>query len=158
MDDLIDEMLAEYGPRYILDVPISEDEERRLPWPLRLQWPFTNLDDRVPNPVRLPSDEWVEVLTDAKDECEDPLDISDIEITDGMHARAGRLALNARMKDKRAARLLASLPEGEFILKLKFLREHPEMIGFLKTFDPVRVERKKGRLSLRSPGTPDLEY
>ena len=145
MDDLIDEMLAEYGPRYILDVPIPEDEERRLPWPLRLQWPFTNLDDRVPNPVRLPSDEWVEVLTDAKDECEDPLDISDIEITDGMHARAGRLALNARMKDKRAARLLASLPEGEFILKLKFLREHPEMIGFLKTFDPVRVERKKGQ-------------
>ena len=63
--------------------------------------------------MRLPADQWVEILKDAKDEFEvdgasavfstwrveedDPLDIGDIEIADGMHARAGRLALNARM-------------------------------------------------------------
>ena len=43
-----------------------------------------------------------------------------------MHARAGRLALDARMTDERAARLLAALLEGEFLLKLKFLRERNE--------------------------------
>ena len=49
------------------------------------------------------------------------MDIGDIEI--GMHVRAGRLALDARMTDTRATQLLAALPEGEFILKIKFLRE-----------------------------------
>ena len=105
-----------------------------LPRPLRPQWPFTDLDDRVPNPVRLPAGSWVEILDDAKDEFEvdgaaavfstwrvegeDPLDIGDIEIADGMRTRAGRLALDARMADERAARLLDSLPEDEFLLKL----------------------------------------
>ena len=51
MDDLIKEMLAEYEPRFILDEPIPEAEERLLPRPLRPQWPFTDLDDRVPHPV-----------------------------------------------------------------------------------------------------------
>ena len=54
---------------------------------------------------------------------DDPLDIGNIEIADGMHARAGRLALNARMTDVRATQLFAALPEGNFILRLKFLRE-----------------------------------
>ena len=63
MDDLIEEMLAEYKPRFILDEPIPEAEERLLPRPLRPQWPFTDLDDRVPHPERLPAYEpWVEVL------------------------------------------------------------------------------------------------
>ena len=108
-------------------------------WP---QWPFTDLDDRVPHPVRLPAGSWVEMLDDAKDEFEadgtaavfstwrveeeDPLDIGDVEIADGMRARAGRLALDAQMADERAARLLDSLPEGQFLLKLKFLREKAE--------------------------------
>ena len=65
--------------------------------------------------MRLPAEEWTEMLVDAKVEFkadgaatvfsrvedEDPLDIGDIEITGGMHARAGRLALNARMTDER---------------------------------------------------------
>ena len=51
MDDLIEEMLTEYEPRFILDEPIPEAEERLLPRPLRLQWPFTDLDDRVSHPV-----------------------------------------------------------------------------------------------------------
>ena len=42
MDDLIEEMLAEYEPRFILDNPIPEDEERRLPRLLRPQWPITD--------------------------------------------------------------------------------------------------------------------
>ena len=49
MDDLIEEMLAEYKPRFILDEPIPEAEERLLPQPLRPQWPFADLDDRVPH-------------------------------------------------------------------------------------------------------------
>ena len=53
MDDLIEEMLAEYEPRFILDEPIPEAEERLLPRPLRPQRPFTDLDDRVLHPVRL---------------------------------------------------------------------------------------------------------
>ena len=71
--------------------------------------------------MRLPADQWVEILNAAKDEFEvdgasavlstwrveedDPLDIGEIEIADGMHARAGRLALNARMTDVRSTPL-----------------------------------------------------
>ena len=51
-----------------------------------------------------------------------PLDVGNVEIVDGVHARAGRLALNARMTDSRAVQLLTIIPEGEFTLKLKFLR------------------------------------
>ena len=168
MDDLIEEMLAEYEPRSILDEPIPEDEERRLPRPLRPQWPFTDLDDQVPPPVRLPADQRVEILNNAKDEFEvdgtaavfstwgrggcgveeeDQLDIGAIEIADDMYAGAGRLALDARMTDERAARLLARLPEGKFwvILKLKFLREHGEGAWFVEIkFDLVLAEQKKG--------------
>ena len=163
MDDLIEEMLAEYEPRFILDEPIPEAEERLLPRPLRPQWPFTDLDDRVPHPVRLPAYEpWVEILNDAKDEFEvdgaavvfstwrvereDPLDIGDVEITEGMHARAGRLALDARMADVRATQLLAALPGGtELLLRIKFLRQKAGDDWVLEDkFDPVRAERKKG--------------
>ncbi|MEW8689008.1 MAG: hypothetical protein AB2556_24580 [Candidatus Thiodiazotropha sp.] len=119
MDDLIDEILAE-----ILDPAPGQ---------------FTDLDGQVPHPVRLPADQWVEIHNDAKDEFEvdgaaavfsswrveeeDPLDLGDIEVADGIHVRVGRLALDTRMTDERAARLLDSLPEGRFILKLKLLRE-----------------------------------
>ena len=62
-----------------------------------------------------------------------------------MRARAGRLALDARMAIERAARLLDSLPEGDFLLKLKFLREKAEDDWDVEDkFDPVRAERKKG--------------
>ena len=109
MDDLIEEILAE------LPDPVQEGQQ------------FTDLDDQIPPSVRLSGDQWVEILNDPKDEFEvdgasavfstwrvgedDPLDISDIEIADGMHARAGRLVLNARMTDVRATQLLAALPE-----------------------------------------------
>ena len=52
---------------------------------------------------------------------EDPLDIGDVEIADGMHARAGRLAMDARLTDVRATQLLAALPGGT-----EFLREKAE--------------------------------
>ena len=79
MDAYIEEILSEMpgerpipAPRWrrpILDEPIPEAEGRLLPWPLRPQWPFTDLDDHVPNPVRLPAYEpWVQILNDAKDE------------------------------------------------------------------------------------------
>jgi len=145
MDDLIDEILAE------MPDPIPEGQQ------------FIDLDDQVPPPVRPQTDEsWVEILNDAKNEfevdgatavfstwrveAEDPLDVGDIEIIDGMHARAGRLALDARMTDQRAAQLSAALPRGEFILKLKFIRERDEGDWVVEDkFDPVRTERKKGQ-------------
>ena len=143
MADLFEEILAE------LPDPVPEGQQ------------FTDLYDLVPPPVRLPADQWVGILNDAKDEFEvdgasavfstwmveenDPLDIGDIEIADDMHARAGRLALNARMRDLRATQRLAALPEGNFILRLKFLRENDDDWVLEDKFDPVRTERKKGQ-------------
>ena len=142
MDNLIEEILAE------LPDLVPEGQQ------------FTYLDDQVPPSMRLPADQRVEILNDAKDEFEvdgasavfstwrvereDPLDIGDIEITDGMHARAGRLVLNARMTDVRATQFLAALPEGNFILRLKFLRENEDDWLLEDKFDPVRTERKEG--------------
>ena len=143
MDDLIEEILAE--------LPDLVPEGQK----------FNDLDDQVPPPVRLPADQWVEILNDAKDEFEvdgaygvfptwrveedDLLDIGDIEIADGMHARASRLALNARMTDVRATQLLAALPEGNFILIRKFLRENNDDWVLEDRFDPVRTEREKSQ-------------
>ncbi|MEW8687324.1 MAG: hypothetical protein AB2556_16050 [Candidatus Thiodiazotropha sp.] len=88
---------------------------------------------------------------------EDPLDIGDIEVTDGIHARASRLALDARMTDKRAARLLDNLPEGGFLLKLKFLHEQQEgEWAVLKQIQPCPCGEKEDRPSLRSHGTQSL--
>ena len=142
IDDLIEEILAELAD------PVQEGQQ------------FTVLDDQVPPSVRILANQWVEILKDAKDEFEvygpsavfstwrveedDPLDIGDIQIADGMHARAGRLALNARMTNVRATQLLAALPEGNFILRLKFLRETDDNWVLEDKFDPVRTERKKG--------------
>ncbi|MEW8689089.1 MAG: hypothetical protein AB2556_24985 [Candidatus Thiodiazotropha sp.] len=145
MNELIDEILAEMSD------PTAA-----------LGGEFTDLDDQVPHPVRLPAYQWVEILNDAKEEFEvdgaaavfsawrveeeDPRDIGDIEVDDDIHARAGRLALDARMTDKRAARLLDNLLEGGFLLKLKFLREQQKGEWAVEDkFGPVRVERKKGQ-------------
>ena len=79
-------------------------------------------------------------------EAEDPFDIGDIKITDGMYVRASQLVLDARMTDTRSARLLAALPDGaKFMLKVKFLREWNEGYWVVEDkFDPVHAERKKG--------------
>ena len=85
---------------------------------------------------------------------EDPLNI---EIADSMYALAGRLALNVHMTDERAARLLASLPEGDFLLK--FLQERAEGDWVLEEkFDPLSLEREKGQASLRSHGRRGPDY
>ena len=106
--------------------------------------------------MRLQADQWVDILNKFQVDSatavfstwsvkgEYPLDIGDIEIADGVHARAGMFALNARMADDMATQLLDALPEGEFILKLKFLREKDDDWVLEDKFDPVRDERKKG--------------
>jgi len=139
MDDLINEMLAE--------VPHPEEQ-------------LHNLDDQVPPPVRMSANEkWGELLNDAKAEfevdgaiaafstwrieTENPLDI---KVADGIEARAGRFALDAQLTDDRAAELLKALPKGEFILKIKFLRERDRGNWVIEDkFDPVRTEKKKGQ-------------
>ena len=168
MDELIEEILAEYELSFIFDQPIPEDEERRLPRPLRPKRPFTDLDDQVPPSVRLPADQWVEILNDAKDKFEvdgasavfstwrveedDLLDIGDIEVANGMHARAGRLALNARMTDVRATQLLAALPEGNFQILSFSVRKM--MIGSLRTsLIQSELSERRARGSSRSLGT-----
>ncbi|MEW8389930.1 MAG: hypothetical protein AB2660_20660, partial [Candidatus Thiodiazotropha sp.] len=48
--------------------------------------------------------------------------------------------------DERATRLLDNLPEGGFLLKLKFLRELQDGDWVVEDkFDPVRAERRKGQ-------------
>ena len=66
------------------------------------------------------------------------------EVADGMYVRADRLALDACMTDERAARLLASLPEGVFLLRIKFLRDAGDWVLEDK-FDPVRGDWRNGR-------------
>ena len=155
VNDLIDEILAE------MPDPIPEGQQ------------FIDLDDQVPNPVRLPAHEsWVEILNDAKAEfevdgatavfstwrveAEDPLHIGDVEIADGAFVRGGRLALDARMTDQRATQILAALPEGEFLLRIKFMRERDENEWVVENkFDPVRSEKKGGRALSRLRGMPN---
>ncbi len=143
MNDLIDETLAE-----IIANPTVK---------------FIDLDTQVPPHMRLPADEpCVGMLNDAKDEfevdgatavfstwrveAEDPLDVSDVEIADGMHARADRMALDASMTDGIAARRLRTLPEGEFILKIKFLREHDEATGSSRQVRPGQSREEDGTM------------
>ena len=142
MDAYIEEILAEMEPEQVEN--------------------FLDLDIQAPPHVRLPDEKWVEMLNDAKDEFEvdgatvvfstwrveddDPFDIGDIEVADGIQARAGRLALDARMTDERAGVILNQLPEGQYIPKLKYLRERAEGDWTVEDkFDPVRTERKKGQ-------------
>ena len=71
MDALIEEMLTEYEPRYILDEPIPEDVEGRIPRPLQPRRTFIDLNTQVPHAVGLSAGEpWFEILKDAKDEFE----------------------------------------------------------------------------------------
>lgn len=67
MDDLIEEMLAENKPWYILDEPIPEDVAIHLPRLLRPQRQFIDLDYQVQTPIQPPIDEWVEALNNAND-------------------------------------------------------------------------------------------
>lgn len=159
MDELIEDILTE-----------CQDVETRVPWPQR---PFTDLDSQAHSPVRLPAEEgWVDILNDAKDEfevdgatvvfstwrveAEDPLDIGDIEIGDGMYARAGQLALDACMTDQRAAQILAGLPEDdEHLLRIKFLRErNGDWVVSMKTsLTQSGQSGRKARGSSRCRGT-----
>ena len=57
-------------------------------------------------------------------EAEDSLDISDIEIADGMHVKDGLVTFDPFITDERAAKLLRVLPDYEFIQRIVFLCEN----------------------------------
>ena len=112
IDDLIEEILAE------LHNPAPEGPQ------------FTDLDDQVPPSVRLPADQWVEILNDAKDEFEvygasavfstwreeedDPLKIGDIEIA-RRHACQSRQVGPKRLDDRlQGYPTSSSSPRGQF--------------------------------------------
>ena len=99
--------------------------------------------------MRLPVDQWVELLTDGKDELEADGAAAVFSTwrveEEGDVNGAARLDLDARMTDERAARLLAILPEDAFLLPIKFLRGRDEGDCVLEyKFDPVCVEGKTG--------------
>ena len=129
IDNLVDEIHAEHETRPILDEPIREVEERLLPRPLRPQWVFADLDRRVPHPVDFQAYEpWVQMLADAKDEFEvdgtaavfstwrvereDLLDVGNVEIVEGIHARAGRPAGTGLSDDRRQGCTTSGGPPG----------------------------------------------
>ena len=56
------------------------------------------------------------------------------------------MAIDARVTDDRAARLLKSIPDNTFVLKINFPRERQEGDWVLEDkFDPVKTEKKKGQ-------------
>lgn len=60
------------------------------------------------------------------------------------------MAFDASMADERAARLLAAIPEDDFILKVKYLNgKNEDDWALLGKFDPVRAERKRGKVLLK---------
>ena len=151
MDNLIKDMLAE------MPDPVTEGQQ------------FIDLDNRVPPPVRLPADKWAEILNEAKNEfevdgatavfstwrveAEDPLDIGDIDIDDGMYARAGQLALDARMTVVRATHILAALPRASSCCESSSCVSGAKATGSLKTsLTQSGLRGKRGWALSRSRG------
>ena len=56
----------------------------------------------------------------------DPFTLANVGITEGMHARASSMDCNANMTDWRVAMLLAALPQGQLLQKIKGLCEWDE--------------------------------
>lgn len=62
------------------------------------------------------------------------------------------------MKDERAAQILATLPDGEFLTRIKFIREELEEVGdevvrklvIKDKVAPFKEEERKGGTSSRS--------
>ena len=79
-DDFLEEMFGERpepvqeGQQIVGQGPVDDDLLKELfgerPEPRQEGQQFIDLDSQVPYLVRLPADEWVEILNDAKDEFE----------------------------------------------------------------------------------------
>ena len=101
-----------------------------------------DLDIIVPHPVAWPDEPWVDFVNIAKDEFEvdgagavfSTWRVQEPELLGG-----SKLVSDARMTDERAARLLGSIPEGEFNLRLKFLRRRGQGDWFIEEkMDSIR--------------------
>ncbi|GFS16362.1 hypothetical protein ElyMa_001471000 [Elysia marginata] len=171
MDDLIEELLAEMpAPRdhqFIDPAPRDHqfiDLDDQVPFPVQLpdNAPWVELindakDEFEVDGAAVVFSSWRVAIVkegpltaDDADEADDFLRMYD-HITDEATAYVLDLfrdyhELDACITDERAARLLNGLPDGEYLIKIKFLRVQGKDEWTLEDkLDPVRTERKKGQ-------------
>lgn len=102
--------------------PILHEVEPGLPRPLQPNQPF-DLHVVVPHPVAWPDKPWVDLVNAAKGkfEVDDASAVFSMWREQEADGKGFRPVSDARMTDGRAARLLGSITEGGFNLRL-FLR------------------------------------
>lgn len=104
----------------------------------------------VLHPVALPDELWVDLLDGTKDEFEVDGAVAvfstwRVQVEDPL-MREEAIIADARMTDERAARLLDNISEGEFNLRLKFLRGRDQGDWFIEDkIEPIREEVGRGQ-------------
>ena len=129
--------------------PISQEVELGLARPLQPNRPY-DIDTVVPHPVAWPDELWVDLVNAAKDEFEvndasTVFSMQKVQEAKRFGANDFRLISDAGMTDGRVARLLGSIPEGGFNLKLKFFRRRGQGDWFIEEHtDPIRQDTRRG--------------
>ena len=82
--------------------------------------------------AEFPNDKWVTIVQNAKDEFE-------IDGAMAAYSTFKTFELDATMTDERAEYILKSIPEGEFIMRIKFIREKDDNDWVVEDkYDPIR--------------------
>ena len=125
--------------------PIPQEVEEELPWPLQpgRGHPF-DLDKEVPHFIVWPNETWVELVNVAKDEFEVD-DAIAVFSTWRVQGESGNDVLDTHMTDRRAARLLERIPEGDFNVRIKFLRRRDGDWFKEGKMVPIREEARRGQ-------------
>jgi len=85
------------------------------------------------------------VFASWRQESPDPYDLGDVNVNDDIRVHAGNIIQDNTMSASRAAQIIGALRSGEFIIKVKFLREQgPDIWVVEDKFDPVHTERNRG--------------
>ena len=125
---------------------LSKEMHTEMSHPEQQEW--LDLDDRVPPPVSFPVNEQMEELHELLDSAKTEFEVDDaIAVFSTWRIETdGQSELNARLTDERAAEICKGLPKGEYMLKIKFLRENTEGQWVIEDkFDPIKTEKKKGQ-------------